>query len=195
MSSKLVINYPIVTNLRVTLFLNNKKCIKKVNEMLRNMGGVRKFSNFFIYENRYIFTIFFNNEKIGVTKIRGEHDLENVILHFCSIFSLLPSEVEEKIRIDNISASGTFAKQLNLATIQQLANKSYKKGNEDITIQFDRDIRPEAICRTFSIGNLTLFASGKYFVVGAKSLANVKDLVEKVDKVINGENVHASGCL
>ena len=124
-----------------------------------------------------------------MTKVRGENDLENVIPHFCTIFSLHPCHVREEIRIDNISASGTFGKKMNLAALQQRANKSYIKGSGNITIQFDRDVRPEAICRTFSIGNLTLFASGKYFVIGAKSVSNVKDLVKKVENLVNGENV------
>lgn len=173
---------PRITNIRATLFLHKKAVADLCEEIKRK--DMRRVNNFFMYEKKYIYTIFPNSTKVGVTKIRTIEELNTVKAHFSSTFNIDIDSIGETVRIDNVSASGQYNKCLNLAVIQQIVNKVYRKDAGKFLIQFDRNIRPEAICRTFSFGNITLFASGKFFIVGAKCQTDVKRLYENMLAII-----------
>lgn len=174
---------PRVTNIRVTLFLE-KEGVQLMTAKVKE-PHFRKINNFFMVStSTFIYTIFPNSDKIGVTRVKQEQDLACLQAHFVSTFCLPTHVVKDTWRIDNISATGSFQKEVNLARLKNLVNERYKKGSSLFLIQFDRNFRAEAICRTFSIGNITLFSSGKYFIVGAKTFSDVHLLVENLFSII-----------
>lgn len=170
---------PKVNNIRLTIFLRRKG----IKPFMRRISGkiLKKCNNFFIYREKYTFTIFPNCGKIGVTKIRNFQEARKIIRYFCKLFNISTKLVKSKYRVDNISANGTFNRQLDLLSLQTALNNLQ---SSKLTVQFDNNKRPEAICRSYSIGNIAVFASGKYFIVGAKCVKNLKVLVQEVCNVL-----------
>jgi TATA-box binding protein (TBP) (component of TFIID and TFIIIB) len=170
-----------VNNVKAHLVLKNEGKLK-LQEIL-NKKEVKTYGNYKVLRDVHTYIIFPSNGFVNITGIKSLQDLPfRVIELFCSTFSVSKEEIGELV-VDNITAVGNFNRRVNLEKLQQVANvKSAHRSY--FTVHFDRHIFPGAFCKTFGFGTLSVYASGKYVVVGAKCQDLVQKLVEKVFALI-----------
>ena len=169
---------PRISHLKLSIFLN-ANVEKNVTEKLKEKV-VKKINNFYVLHDTYTFIIFPNCRKISVAKVKCFNDAENVIPSFCKLFDLEKNMVESNFKVDNISAYGDFHCMLDLRLLKEQANILYNTSVGDFKVQYDRDIRGGAVCRTLNLGTIIVFTKGKYFIVGSKCQEQVTNIYQKM---------------
>lgn len=140
---------------------------------------------------RRVYIIFEKEGFVNITGIREISSLKDVIPQLCLHFSLLQTDVASpQPLIDNISASGSFNCRIDLNRLRKILNA---KGKNDgyFTVILNRNKFPGASCRAKGYGTITVFTTGKYVIVGSKSVEVMEQVFLKMSDVINslGGNV------
>ena len=78
--------------------------------------------NFCVYKRRFVYVIFFNKGYINCTKVRDYSEITEAIQEFGDIFNFTRLEYTPVI-IDNTTASGTFAQNLDLRQLKTVVNQ------------------------------------------------------------------------
>lgn len=167
-----------VNNVKVHLVLKEEGKAKLRN--ILETKEVKTYGNYKVLRDTFTYIIFPSNGFVNITGIKSLQDIPfNVTNQFCTSFSLVREDIGE-LTIDNITAVGNFNRRINLEKLHHLANSRKKY----FTVHFDRQIFPGAFCKTFGFGTLSVYASGKYVVVGAKCQERIQKLVEEVFALI-----------
>ncbi len=143
----------------------------------RNKRNFKKYHNFIVFRNSYVFIIF-TRGTVNITGIKRFEDIQDAVTNFCQTFQLTRDQISDYV-IDNVSANGDFGKRLDLI---QLKNKINSEEGEKIiaSSSYNTDYFPAAFCKSYSIGTVLLFFSGKFNIVGAKSQEDVSRIYREI---------------
>jgi TATA-box binding protein (TBP) (component of TFIID and TFIIIB) len=161
---------PIINNVKAHIVVN-QTCIKKIKEQLF-LKETKTYHNYLVIRDKYTYIVFPKKGHINITGIKNIFEIDNVIDNFCEDFKLNRNLITNCLKIDNISAGGDFGKKLNVGAIQEKLNRE----KTEFTVKFDRNYFPGAFCKTFDVGTIIIFRSGKYVIVGAKCQEDVKKI-------------------
>jgi TATA-box binding protein (TBP) (component of TFIID and TFIIIB) len=174
---------PKINNVKVHISIN-KDCINILKKALfkyeqetvtkNKKSKVKKFPNYISIKENFTYIIFPKGGYINITGIPSLEEIKNVKTELCKDFSLQLHMLTEEVIIDNISASGDFNYKINIPKLQHILK------NTDFKTKFDRDFFPGIFCYTYTIGTIIIYNSGKYVIVGAKCLQDVKTIHKKM---------------
>lgn len=129
----------------------------------------KNYTNFIVIKDLYTYILFkrnkFNENHINITKIPNINSVENAI----SRIKDLTKCVVTNQNIDNIIASTSYKRQLNLEDISKLF-PNVKYNNEKFPGLFIK----------FKTGTAIIFHSGKIVIVGSKKETDIKCLIQKI---------------
>ena len=117
---------------------------------------------------------------VNITGISSERVIPKALKYFCKIFNVKKSYISD-ITIDNISASGSFNRYVDLSFLKWFVNSqdaNQINRNPISSVSFNANYFPAAFCKTFTIGTVVVFGSGKFNIVGAKCAQHVNQLFE-----------------
>jgi TATA-box binding protein (TBP) (component of TFIID and TFIIIB) len=143
---------------------------------------IEKKGNCVIIRNRYgyVYTIFISNNKvfshINITGISLPTFIDHAIDWIKVVLKPSFTVVEIARCINNITASYTFCRKLNLCHLITNLQTNYK-------ISMNREKFPGAVV-TFNNGIVILFHSGKVITVGCKSIDNLKNLYKEMTSIL-----------
>lgn len=121
-------------------------------------------NNFAVLRNRYVYTIF-TSGFVNVTKINCECKVQLAVTHLEELLQICTGLEDNPAVIDNIQASGNFFRYVNL-----LKFKRYVKQITDIRVSYNPEHFPGLNLKFGNRGTILIFTSGKYSIVGAKSM-------------------------
>jgi TATA-box binding protein (TBP) (component of TFIID and TFIIIB) len=181
---------PVISNYKVSVSLGHNKNIRnKVLELEKNDAEWRKATNrlphkkqcsFFILRElndnarKAVFTVFYSGH-INITKLKTLKDVELASYYICKRLNVSQSHP----RIDNITASGKLNLRGSVNKLKQICDYLAKRRNKcDIkSVSFDTQKFPGGFIRPASlVGTTLLFNTGKYVLVGSRSVENVTHL-------------------
>ena len=169
-----------ITQLRKELEQNNSSVWRKIDPKRRKDAE----KNFIVVkdQHRQTYIIFPHKGFVNITGVKNYSAICEVIPKFCETFRLCSSDVSQPVLvIDNISAAGNFHKTVNLSRLQKKINTSEEKL---FSVHCNRQYYPGAFCKRKGVGTITVFASGKYVIVGAKCREDVTTLAQLMHAVI-----------
>lgn len=195
-NTALVTKEPTVNNIKIHLRVHKSSIpiLKKSIETLREQSGdllgknrkklFNKHHNFVVFRNSYVFIIFYTKGAVNITGIKDFIYISEAVENFCATFCIPSTQITEYV-IDNVSANGDFGKTVDLRSLKHHINKQEDRSNLINSVSFNTNYFPAAFCKTFSIGTILVFCSGKYNIVGAKCREDVQKIFETVVVYIN----------
>jgi TATA-box binding protein (TBP) (component of TFIID and TFIIIB) len=194
-TSERIVQEPRVNNIKIRLVVSPSSLprLKRSIERLDKSSGAtvgtnrkrlfKKHHNFIVFRNSYVFIIFFSNGTVNITGIKSFSCITHALQTFCSSFRVSRRQITDYI-IDNVSANGDFGKQINLVNLKQDINKREKKENLIQSASFNTNYFPAAFCKTYKIGTILVFNSGKFNIVGAKCQRHVREIFLEMSALI-----------
>ena len=125
------------------------------------------------------FIVFDRCDLVSVTGLCGFEAVEHAALEYCNVFDR--RVVEGSVRVDNCTASGELP-NVDRRLLTQLAAAYRSSPRDELTVSARTRnfpgllIRTRKRCRNHR-GTLTLFTTGKFVVLGAKSQQDIDGLV------------------
>jgi TATA-box binding protein (TBP) (component of TFIID and TFIIIB) len=175
---------PIVNNIKASIRLKDEDIVQ-LGKILK-IKDVTVHKNMLTLRDSYTYVIFPESGFVNICGIKSFDDVPNVIDKMCKDFSLDKTKLRCEITIDNVCASGDFKREIELCCLQE---KIYC--NKGFTVYKNQNYSPSAICKSTSFGTILVFSSGKYIIVGAKTLQDVerifKDMTQIVEQVTIGK--------
>lgn len=187
---------PIVNNIKIRLSVCSSALpqLKRSIQLLDTTSGdlvgakrkrvFKRHHNFIVFRNKYVFIIFFDSGAVNITGIKSFGYITEALKTFHSTFGIKRRHVTDLI-VDNVSANGDFGHQINLSHLKQLINKT-EEGDKLITsASFNVNYFPAVFCKTFKIGTILVFSSGKYNIVGAKCQSHLQEIFKETSALIS----------
>jgi TATA-box binding protein (TBP) (component of TFIID and TFIIIB) len=155
-----------------------------------NLGRDRKrifkrHHNFIVFRNDFVFIIFFSSGTVNITGIKGFSHITSALQTFCTVFNIKRRHLQD-LTVDNVSANGQFSQLLDLAQLKQVINEREEKGDKLISsVSYNTNYFPAAFCKTFSIGTILVFNSGRFNIVGAKCQSHIREIYTEMLGIVN----------
>jgi TATA-box binding protein (TBP) (component of TFIID and TFIIIB) len=155
-----------------------------------NLGQDRKrifkrHHNFIVFRNDFVFIIFFGSGTVNITGIKSFSHITEALQTFCTTFHTRRRHIQG-LTVDNVSANGQFSHLVDLVQLKQVINQREDKGDKLISsVSFNTNYFPAAFCKTFSIGTILVFNSGRFNIVGAKCQSHVLEIYTEMLSVVN----------
>ena len=130
---------------------------------VRNITTVRR--------SKYVYNIFESSGTINATGIRSTEEITDCINIICFDCNLLKSDISETI-VDNLTASGTYNKEIDLKSVLRNINTIAQNKNQ-IDACYGRNTYPGVFCAHHGLGTIIVYSNGKYSIVGAKCLEHI----------------------
>lgn len=138
--------------------------------------------NFFVLRSKWVYVVFFKGH-LNLTKLASTHHLGAAMDHFARLFvaNTRRSIVITRPRIDNITSSGSLQSNRGVSLFS-LCNYLRRSG---IKYRYNPHKFPGLNLR---IGGSTfvLFNSGKFVLVGTKSISQIKSATRCLKNVVDG---------
>ena len=181
---------PVVNNIKLRVRVKKRgrvALLKSVSSLLQDKAElitenrkrvVIQHNNFIVLRDSFVFIVFSPQGTVNITGIRDLLDIPRAISTFSNLFNI-PSALLSEPVIDNITASGTFNALIDLQALKRLINTPEENnGSIYSSASFNASYFPAAFCKTFSIGTISIFGSGKYNIIGAKCQKDVQTLYQ-----------------
>ena len=142
---------------------------------------VKRFHNFNVIRGGgegFVYTAFHSGH-VNVVGIKCVGDIDEVVDTFCKQLDLAPNGLCSPIRVDNITASGTFGHRINLVHILE------EEPIEETIIKFRPSFFPGMSIKHEPYGSMILFNSGAFSIVGAKKIDHINKIFSKVCTIVN----------
>ena len=136
-------------------------------------------SNFYtVALDNYRFTIFPKKGDVNITGVRNFEEIPVAIVEFEQLFKI--SVPKTTVIIDNSTASGqmSFCGNINLYSIANILRKekdNHKRQLNPCKVSVRPETLPCAIIRRKKKSTINIFQSGKYTIVGGKSLYDIEE--------------------
>ncbi len=180
------ISFPRVNNLKVHITLTNvgKEKLFQSLSLPPLSENIKFCNNLFVARGINTYIVFPASGYVNITGVKNFSMMDKVIPNFCSFFQLDKTDVASNVIIDNISATGNFGQKINLTKLKEKFGKAEGQGQEIyLKVSYNRNSFPGAFCRT-QFGTATLFANGKYVLVGIGCQENMTKLFLKMRALI-----------
>jgi TATA-box binding protein (TBP) (component of TFIID and TFIIIB) len=199
---------PIIRNIKLRLTVAFP-ALKKLRDRIKIIEEIEQLHNpsYYIFQrnrnyiaikNILFFTIWERVGRINITGIKSIAGIPSALTEFSKQFNILETEILQ-VTIDNIFASGSLNRRINLRILKELIN-SEKPSPHDVfqfTCEFNPEKFPAAYCRSRSInsqtikpgcvkkrGTVVVFGSGKFNILGAKCVQDVTTLTQDLIALI-----------
>jgi TATA-box binding protein (TBP) (component of TFIID and TFIIIB) len=188
-TSEALVQPPVINNIKIRFTVIESQLptlrdeIRKISEV-KDKKTFKKLHNFIVFRSSFIFTIFFKSGTVNITGIQRLTDISQAVSVFCQTFDISRRDIVDSIIIDNITASGSFNRDINLRNLKEKINGG-KNESRIKSASFNPNYFPAAFCKTFGIGTILIFGSGKYNIVGAKSQLDVMEVFNLATTIIN----------
>lgn len=189
---------PKVNNIKIRLVVlaqaidQLKKGIERLNKSSGEKIGddrkrlFKKHHNFVVFRNSFVFIIFANNGTVNITGINSFDRICEALQNFHRVFGIGREEITDVI-VDNVSANGDFGRIICLRDLKHLINEQENEEQLISAASFNVNYFPAVFCKTFSIGTILVFNSGKFNIVGAKCQSHVTkiylEMIALIDKL------------
>jgi TATA-box binding protein (TBP) (component of TFIID and TFIIIB) len=146
--------------------------------------------NFVVFRDVFIYTIFPNSGTVNATGISCYKDISKAVVLFCRKFGLRRKchlsrafsfsdflqrrHQRKRFIVDNITATGTFGKSIDLRLLKKEINTPTDGGVSRLTASYNISHFPACFCRSHCYGTIIVFSTGKYNIVGSKCRTDVK---------------------
>ena len=131
--------------------------------------------NFIVFRHSYVYIVFSTSGTVNVTGIRFYRDISSAVALFCREFGLRRRHVGA-VTVDNLTASGNFGSPVNLRLLKKSINASQEGDALISSASYNPSFFPACFCRTYVVGTIIVFASGKYNIVGGKCRDDVNNV-------------------
>ena len=170
---------PTVKNIKISFKIKNTQYSPKVDSLGKKKESyIIEHRNFIVIRKKFVY-VAFSSGFINVSGIKNDSEVLESIANFAGILNTSPRLFED-YTIDNITASGSFADKVNLS---ELSIKNCDKSG--LKIRYKPVYFPGAFIKSYPTGGtLIVFSSGKYTIVGVKSLREAVRIYEKAKKFI-----------
>jgi TATA-box binding protein (TBP) (component of TFIID and TFIIIB) len=190
---------PIIHNVKISFNVSSciindlKNSISKIKS--NNNSSYKEYGNYITLKTLFFYSIWKDVGKVNITGIREISLIPSALSEFAKIFQIDEKRIENVV-IDNIFASGSFKRAINLRKLKALINSNRninKVRSRQLVCDFNQERFPAAYCRRFSLlkngnvkrrGIVSVFGSGKYNILGAKCEGDVADLFHEVNALI-----------
>jgi TATA-box binding protein (TBP) (component of TFIID and TFIIIB) len=140
--------------------------------------------NFVVYRGTYTYIVFCGEGTVNITGIPSYGKVKHAVKYFCQEFNVSRRDLTAPT-VDNLTASGNFNVYIDLKILKQIINNQKNTNSLIKSASFNVEHFPACFCRTFSIGTISVFGSGKYNIVGAKCRKHVKDIFQAMTVYIS----------
>lgn len=162
----------------------------------------KKTGNYTSLKNFLAYSIWDAVGKVNITGIKTLEAIQPAINEFSSVFKIDINDIKDVV-VDNIFASGSFQRRVNLRALKLLINSSPRIGEEKF--HFFCEFIPEKFCAAYcrsrrlshtgekakSIncpkskrGTVAVFGSGKYNILGATCRRDIVNLFMEMNVLI-----------
>jgi TATA-box binding protein (TBP) (component of TFIID and TFIIIB) len=167
---------PLISNYKIS-FRTTKEIFFKNTK--KNLYTTRRYSNFLVLRQRFVHTVFYSGF-VNITKIKNFRSIEAAIKEFCKASFIEVADISE-YKVDNTTASGHFGRPLNI----RLIRKSFEIRRCEYMFSYKPcKFAGASIKYGRGRGTITVFKSGAYTIVGAKSIARVNEIYAKTRKIL-----------
>ena len=171
---------PIIKNIKLHFKIDRNKThhvLKRSREIqILHPSKVAIYQNFLVYREKYIYTVFGGSGYINVTKVKTFEDIPPCITNFCDIFHLSLHQLQPSLGIDNITASGSLRRKLDLNSLRSAFSQHKFKYNPNSF--------PGCFVKFKDLGSIIIFKNGSYSIVGAKCKAHVTQIYQTARNAI-----------
>jgi TATA-box binding protein (TBP) (component of TFIID and TFIIIB) len=177
---------PVINNLKIrfTIFRKQLPKLREEIKKLSTVQSVKTHHNFIVFKNSFVFIIFFNSGTVNITGIKSFSNISDAICCFCTTFNISRSSIKSETIVDNITATGSFGRTVNLRNLKETINNGGKTESKISAASFNPNYFPAVFCKTFGIGTVLVFGSGKYNIVGAKCQEHVLEIFRLISVFI-----------
>jgi TATA-box binding protein (TBP) (component of TFIID and TFIIIB) len=138
-----------------------------------------------VFRNSFVFVIFFSSGVVNVTGIKSFGYITQALQTFCTTFKIKRRHIQDLV-IDNVSANGQYNCPIDLSLLKQVINqRDNKEDNLISSASFNNSYFPAAFCRTYSVGTILVFGSGRYNIVGAKCQSHVLEIYNEMLAIVS----------
>lgn len=168
---------PIVSNVKGRLNI----CTDSVDKLCESLSSKEytQFSNFVTLEGTYNYVVFLSGT-INVMGIKSFEEVNNVVPNVCADFDIEPSLINSAFVVDSSTATGSFARRLDLTRIQRYIHKK----SCSFTTKFNREIFSSLYCYSKRGPTVVLFTSGKYNILAAKCPLQLDAVVDDLTVIV-----------
>jgi|GWRWMinimDraft_5_1066013.scaffolds.fasta_scaffold27304_1 TATA-box binding protein (TBP) (component of TFIID and TFIIIB) len=172
----------------LTYFLRRKdpkkysKSISLRRKEKKRKQEFKQHHNFIVFRGKHTYIVFTQSGTVNVTGVRCLCGVNNAVMEFCSNFGVNIDLITEPV-IDNITATGSFNRYINLAKLKRLVNND-ENISPIISISSNPNYFPSAFCRTIGSTTCSIFEKGTYNVVGAKCRADIQEIMKEMAALI-----------
>lgn len=169
---------PLISHIKAHIDLKGlQSSIYNLKGALKQKECVRR-QNFSIVRERFTYMIYEDRGYVNVANIKHWEELLDVLPVFCTSFNIditkLPAD---RLQVDNITASGSFFKRIDLIQLNSYFNNKPPSSQFPLTVcQFWRKRFPAVFLKTRQSGTVIVHNSGCYCIVGAKNLENLSSI-------------------
>jgi TATA-box binding protein (TBP) (component of TFIID and TFIIIB) len=177
---------PVINNVKIHFKINRDQRLKLKEEIkkISEVKHIKRHQNFIVFKSSYAFIIFPKSGTVNISGIKSLSDISNAIHCFCATFDISRSSISSEAIVDNITATGSFGQEVNLKTLKETINSKEKNQSQISAAAFNPNYFPAVFCKTFGIGTVLVFGSGKYNIVGAKCQEHVLEIYRLISVLI-----------
>jgi TATA-box binding protein (TBP) (component of TFIID and TFIIIB) len=173
---------PTVKNVKGSFRLSNSVHLnEKANELELKEYNIKRFHNFFVLRSQYVYIVFYSGF-VNVTGVKAIEEFPISVTNFLNIFDFENSDIIEPPKIDNLTASGLF--NINPMFLSKLAN-CFHKEDGIVKVTYKPVFFPSVIVKYITIGTIMIYGSGRYNIVGSKSVDCIKEVHSKTIKILD----------
>lgn len=173
---------PVISNYKIS-FYTIPNILLSVPE--QEEENISYYSNFLVYRKKFVHTLFYSGFA-NITKIPSYDLIQEAVREFRALAGLKIGEVEN-YKVDTTTSSGHFGQKLNLRLVRKSLDLrrydvifSYKPSKfAGASIKFGKQYS----CRR-KFGTITVFQSGAFTIVGAKSSERVEEIYELTREIL-----------
>jgi TATA-box binding protein (TBP) (component of TFIID and TFIIIB) len=161
-------------------------CMAQVVESLQEKEKEDK-NNFSIVRERFTYLVYPKRGFINVCKIGNLEEYSTVMHTFAKSFKVDERELSaSRIKIDNITASGSFQRKVNLNELNSYFNRNPLLLPFPKTVyHYNRNRFPAAFIKTRQGGTVAIHSSGKFFIVGTKNTKQIDTVYKWICAIIS----------
>jgi len=166
--------------------LRNAK--KKYKKKIKKKGNNKKklfqqYHNFTVLRGKNTYIVFTKSGTVNITGVRSLTVLSRAVNNFCKQFGVNKDLITRPI-IDNITATGSFQRPINLLKLKQLVNNNKENTSGIISVASNPSYFPSAFCRTSNSTTCSVFEKGTYNIIGAKCQKEIQEVMKQMNALI-----------
>ena len=148
-------------------------------QLSKHLSTTKRYPSFFVYRlNIYVFCIYYTGH-INITGVACREEIRRALGACSRLRGVLRVK---KVHIDNITCCGALGRQLT--DFFKIVQTEARLKTRFPVVKFCQETFPGAQFKLPGLGTVMLFRSGKYNVVGCKSLRSAHHLATQITELV-----------